>query len=153
MDVMTSIEQVAGIFHREDLDFTTRPDGKAYRLAFVNDMVFVTFDTWQDDSVLITVTSPVLSDIDEDSVGAALVLNRLRELNASYRFVKFVFVDGTLIAAADVLGDELRSAPLLNAVYAVAHAANTVGDELEEVTGGSRYMEPELEVDYEEDVD
>jgi len=138
MDVQTSIEQVAGILFREELSFQTHPEGDGYRLLFGSAAVFIAFADWQD-GVAITVTSPVLQDIDPEGPGAALALNRLNELNRSHRFVKFVFDDGTLLAVCDLLGDSLQARELLNAVYVVAAAADSLDDPLLDDIGGKRY--------------
>jgi hypothetical protein len=53
--------------------------------------------------------------------------------------VKWVFDDGRLIAAVDLLGDDLQASELSNAVYALAEAVDEVADELEEHVGGVRY--------------
>jgi hypothetical protein len=142
MDIDASIEQVAGILHRADLQFETRPDGKAYRLLFVDgDAVFVDFKRWGDDSVAITVSSPALQELEEESIGAAIVLNRLNGLNDARRFIKYVYVDESLVVASDLLGDTLQAGELLNAIYGVANAAREVAEELQPEVGGKRHFE------------
>ena len=163
MDIDASIEQVAGILHRAELKFDTRPDGKAYRLLFVGgEAVFIDFDRWGDDSVLITVSSPALDDIEADSIGAAIALNRLNELNGSHRFVKYLLADGTLMVATDLLGDTLQAGELLNVVFGVAGAAREVVEQLQPEVGGLRHCEkhvcvaeedPDLYVDFEDEDD
>lgn len=152
VDIDASIEQVAGILHRGDLKFETRPDGKAYRLLFVGgEAVFVDFGRWHDDSVMISVTSRALQEIAADSIGAAVVLNRLNELNNDNRFLKFVFVDEMLVVAHDLLGDTLQAGELLHAVYGVANAARRVAEDLQPEVGGKRHCEMERSCDEDED--
>ena len=138
MDIDSSIEQVAGILVREDLKFQMAPDGEGYRLLFGSAAVFISFMPWRD-GVSITVSSPVLQDIDATDPGAAAALNRLNELNLNHRFLKFVFDDGALMAIYDLLGDRLQAAELLNAVYVVAAAADHLDDELIDEIGGKRF--------------
>ena len=69
MDVDASIEQVTGILVREGLRYQMSEDGRTYRLLFGSAAVFIDFDAWQDDGVVITVHSPVLQDIDPESAG------------------------------------------------------------------------------------
>ncbi len=138
VDLEASIEQVAGILLREDLKFQTAPDGDGYRLLFGSTAVFVAFTPWRD-GVAITVTAPILQEIDEESPGAALLLNRLNELNLNHRFLKFVYEEGTLVAVYDLLGDRLQAIELLNAVYIVAAAADHLDDELIDEVGGKRF--------------
>lgn len=150
MDVQTSIEQVAGILFREDLAFQTHPEGDGYRLLFGSAAVFVSFHEWQD-GVAITVSSPIVQDIDESGPGAAVMLNTLNELNRSHRFLKFVYDDGTLLAVCDLLGDALQAKELLNAVFIVAAAADELDDTLVEQVGGKRYEDLLEELDVEDE--
>ena len=139
MDVEASIEQVTGILVREGLRYSTTADGRTHRLLFGSAAVFIDFDTWQDDSVVITVHSPVLQDIHPESAGAAQALNLLNELNRSFFFVKFTFRDGILIARYDLLGETLQAGELVNALYEIAGAADRLDDELAETLGGKPY--------------
>lgn len=140
MDMDASIEQVAGILVRDELQFQMAPEGDGYRLLFGSAAVFIAFLPWRD-GVSITVSAPILSDIDPSAPGAAVALNRLNELNLSHRFLKFVFDDGTLVAIYDLLGDRLQAEELLNAVYVVAAAADHLDDELIVEMGGKRFEE------------
>ena len=101
--------------------------------------MFIDFDTWQDDSVVITVHSPVLQEIHPESAGAAQALNLLNELNRSFFFVKFTFRDGILIARYDLLGETLQAGELVNALYEIAGAADRLDDELAGLLGGIPY--------------
>jgi hypothetical protein len=139
MHVETSIEQVTGILVREGLRYHISADGQTYRLRFGSAAVYIDFNTWQDESVVITVHSPVLQDIDPESPGAAQTLNLLNDLNRSFFFVKFTFRDGILIARHDLLGDSLQAEELLNALYEIAGAADRLDYELAGVLGGKPY--------------
>src|SRR3954468_7750579 len=139
VDVDASIEQVTGILVREGLRFHMSADGATYRLLFGSAAVFIDFDTWQDDSVVITVHSPVLQDIHPESAGAAQALNLLNDLNRSFYFVKFTFRDGILIARYDLLGDALQAVELVNALYEIAGAADRLDEELAGALGGKPY--------------
>src|SRR4051794_23807575 len=112
MDVEASIEQVAGILGREGLSFQTSDDGRVYRLLFGSTAVFIAFQRWMDESVVITIYSPILQDMAEDSPGAAQALNMLNDLNAKHFFSKFTFQHGVLIAEYDLLGDNLQASEL-----------------------------------------
>jgi len=139
VDVEASIEQVAGILVREGLRYQISGDRRTYRLLFGSAAVFIDFDQWQDDGVVITVHSPVLQDIHAESPGAAQALNLLNELNRSFFFVKFTFRDGILIARYDLLGDSLQAGELVNALYEIAGAADRLDDELADALGGKPY--------------
>src|SRR5690349_12972503 len=139
VDVDASIEQVTGILVREGLRYSMSADGRTHRLLFGSSAVFIDFNDWQDDSVVITVHSPVLQDIDPSSAGAAHALNLLNDLNRSPFFVKFTFRDGILIARYDLLGETLQSGELVNALYEIAGAADRLDDELADALGGKPY--------------
>jgi hypothetical protein len=152
MDLDASIEQVAGILVREELKFQTAPDGAGYRLLFGSTGVFINFMPWRD-GVSITVSAPVLQDIDPSAPGAAVALNRLNELNMNHRFIKFVYDDGALMAIYDLLGDRLQATELLNAVYVVAAAADHLDDELIDEIGGKRFEDVLEEIEEMEEED
>lgn len=152
MDIEASIEQVAGILIREDLKFQSAPDGDGYRLLFGSTAVFIAFTPWRD-GVAITVSAPILQEIDQASPGAALLLNRLNELNMDHRFLKFVYDDGALVAVYDLLGDRLQAAELLNAVYLVAAAADHLDDELVDEIGGMRFEDVLEEIEDIEEIE
>lgn len=139
MNVDTSIEQVAGILVREELRYQVSGDGRTYRLRFDSAAVFIDFQQWQDDSVVIIVHSPVLQDIHPESAGAAQALNILNDLNRSFFFVKFTYRDGVLIARYDLLGESLQAGELVNAIYEIAGAADRLDDELAEALGGKPF--------------
>ena len=152
MDIEASIEQVAGILIREDLKFQSAPEGDGYRLLFGSTAVFIAFTPWRD-GVAITVSAPILQEIDQASPGAALLLNRLNELNMDHRFLKFVYDDGALVAVYDLLGDRLQAAELLNAVYLVAAAADHLDDQLVEEIGGMRFEDVLEEIEDIEEIE
>lgn len=138
MDMATSIEQVAGILVREGLPFETRDDGRGYRLIFDSAAVFIGFSPWRDGTV-ITLSSPILQDIDPESPGAAAALNRVNRLNNNSFFTKFVFDDGALIVEYDLLADRLQAGELMNALSVVATSAEVLDDELVDELGGKAF--------------
>lgn len=139
MDIEASIEQVAGILVREGFDFDTSRDGRAYRLLFGSAAVFIRFGPWAKESVVITVSSPILQDVEPDSAGAARALNLLNQLNRTHYFLCFVFADGALTADYDLLADNLQAPELRNAILTVAGAADHLDDELIGEIGGKKY--------------
>ena len=139
MDIDASIEQVAGILVREGFKFGTAGDKRSYRLLFGSTAVFIHFHTWQDDSVVITVSSPILLDIDPESPGAAQALNLLEELNRQHYFARFTFTGTTLEVDYDLLGDHLQAAELANAIHVIAGAADHLDDHLLAALGGKKY--------------
>jgi len=141
MDIQASIEQVAGILIREDLDFATHQDGDSYRLLFNDDAVFISFTPWGRDRVRIALVCPAVQGIEPETAGHVAALARANELNQDHGFVKWVLDGDTLSAVHDLLGDHLQAGELLNAVYTLAHTVNMVADELVLVTGGERWGE------------
>lgn len=135
MDIQQSVEQVAGILHRAELEFDTHPDGDGYRLCFESAGVFIAFAPWRD-GVRVVLTSPIVSDIEPGTAGEAAALNELNRLNQEHGFLKFFYDEGTLVGAYDLLGDTLRAQDLLNGVFALAATAERLGEELAGELGG-----------------
>jgi len=129
VNVASIVAKVNDILVGEQLRHEISGDGETCRLRFDSAEVFIDFNVWQDDGVVITVHS-VVHDIDPESPGAAQALNLLNDLNRSYFFVKFVFRDGLLIARRDLLGDTLSPAELISALYEVSGASNRLRGEL-----------------------
>lgn len=140
MNCQQSLEQVAGILQRADLTFDTSPDGRGYLVPFPAAAVYVTVGPWREGAV-VTLTSPVLQEIDDEGPGAALVLNKLNKLNRRHRFLKFFYRHGRLVAAADLLGDGLTSETLLNVVFGMASVSARVAEKLAEPSGGLTYAQ------------
>jgi hypothetical protein len=139
MDVDASIEQVTGILVREGLRYQMSEDGRTYRLLFGSAAVFIDFDKWQDDSVVITVHSPVVQDIHPESAGAAQALHLLNDLNRSFFFEKFTYREGIRVARYDLSGETLQAGELVNALFEVAGAADQLDDKLAAALGGKPY--------------
>ncbi|HEY3763519.1 MAG TPA: YbjN domain-containing protein [Gaiellales bacterium] len=136
------IEQVAGILHRNGVEFDTRAEGTQYRILLDSSATFVSFTDFGGRSV-ISLYSPILQEVDEaDQRGA--ILEALNDLNAASRFGRFVYYPELRVIALeyDLLGDDLQEAELLNAVGLVAETANAQDEELKVILGtGLRYQE------------
>jgi hypothetical protein len=142
VEVQASIEQVAGILVREGLLFQlAREERRHYRLRYGSAAVFIQFHRWGRRSVVITVSSPVLQDVDEESAGAARALNLINSLNSTHYYLRFTFDEGMLLAEYDLLGDELQADELLNAVHTVGSVADHLDDELHDLVGGKRFAD------------
>ena len=136
------IEQVAGILHRNGVEFDTRADGTQYRVLLDSSATFVSFTDYGGRSV-ISLYSPILQEVDEaDQRGA--ILEALNDLNAASRFGRFVYYPELRVIALeyDLLGEDLQESELLNAVGLVAETANAQDEELKIILGtGLRYEE------------
>src|SRR5688572_9601758 len=88
VDIASSVTKVADILVGESLRHEISSDGETCRLRFDSAEVFIDFNVWQDDGVVITVHS-VVQDIDPESPAAAQALNLLNDLNRAFFFVKF----------------------------------------------------------------
>lgn len=144
MTKQQSLDQVAGILHRAELKFEESADRAGFRLLFEDAAIFVVADHFGDD-VMLTVTSPILSGIERDTPGYALVLNRLNDLNRRHRFLKFMVIRDSLVAAADLRADDLAAGELLNVVRLMATAANRTARKLAKRTGGRTYRQVLIE--------
>ncbi len=136
------IEQVAGILHRNGVEFDTRADGTQYRILLDSSATFVSFSDFGGRSV-VSLYSPILQEVEEaDGVGA--ILEALNDLNAASRFGRFVYYPELRVIALeyDLLGDDLQEGELMNAVGLVSETANAQDEELKLVLGtGMSYQE------------
>ncbi|HEU0194669.1 MAG TPA: YbjN domain-containing protein [Gaiellales bacterium] len=138
------IEQVAGILHRNDVEFDTRADGNEYRILLDSSATFVSFSRFGD-GTMISFYSPVLQEIEEDGrVGEIYEL--MNELNAASRFGRFVYYPELRVIALeyDLLGDELQEVELMHALTLISKVANSQDEELKIRLGtGLRFQEAE----------
>jgi hypothetical protein len=138
------IEQVAGILHRNGVEFDTRADGTQYRILLDSSATFVSFSDYGGRSV-VSLYSPILQEVDEAG-GVGPILEALNDLNAASRFGRFVYYPELRVIALeyDLLGDDLQEGELMNAVGLVSETANAQDEELKLVLGtGMSYQEAE----------
>jgi hypothetical protein len=138
------IEQVAGILHRNGVEFDTRADGAQYRILLDSSATFVSFSDYGGRTV-VSLYSPILQEID-DAGGRENILEALNDLNAASRFGRFVYYPELRVIALehDLLGDDLQEAELMNAIGLVSETANAQDEELKLVLGtGMSYQESE----------
>jgi hypothetical protein len=136
------IEQVAGILHRNGVEFDTRADGTQYRILLDSSATFVSFSDFGGRNV-VSLYSPILQEVDEAG-GAGPILEALNDLNAASRFGRFVYYPELRVIALeyDLLGDDLQEGELMNAVGLVSETANAQDEELKLVLGtGMSYQE------------
>jgi hypothetical protein len=138
------IEQVAGILHRNGVEFDTRAEGTQYRILLDSSATFVSFSNFGGRSV-VSLYSPILQEVDEAG-GVGPILEALNDLNAASRFGRFVYYPELRVIALeyDLLGDDLQEGELMNAVGLVSETANAQDEELKLVLGtGMSYQEAE----------
>ncbi len=138
------IEQVAGILHRNGVEFDTRADGTQYRILLDSSATFVSFSDFGGRTV-VSLYSPILQEVDEAG-GRENILEALNDLNAASRFGRFVYYPELRVIALeyDLLGDDLQEAELMNAIGLVSETANAQDEELKLVLGtGMSYQEAE----------
>src|SRR5690348_17110059 len=83
------IEQVAGILHRNGIEFDTRADGNEYRILRDSSATFVSFHRFGG-RTMISLYSPVLQEVEEGD-RVADIWQAMNDLNASSRFGRFVY--------------------------------------------------------------
>ena len=138
------IEQVAGILHRNGIEFDTRADGNEYRILLDSSATFVSFSRFGE-RTMISFYSPVLQEIEEDG-RIAEICELMNDLNAASRFGRFVYYPELRAIALeyDLLGDDMQEVELMNAVGLVSETANAQDEELKLVLGtGMSYQEAE----------
>jgi hypothetical protein len=147
------IEQVAGILHRNSVEFDTRADGNEYRILRDSSATFLSFHRIGD-STLVSLYSPVLQEVEEGD-RIAEICQAMNDLNASSRFGRFVYYPELRVIALeyDLLGDDLQEAELMYAVDRISNVANAQDEELKVRLGtGLRFQEAEAINDDDESV-
>ena len=138
------IEQVAGILHRNGVEFDTRADGNEYRILRDSSATFVSFHRFGD-RTMVSLYSPVLQEV-EEADRIAEICQAMNDLNASSRFGRFVYYPELRVIALeyDLLGDDLQELELMYAVDLISSVANTQDEELKVRLGtGLRFQEAE----------
>jgi hypothetical protein len=142
--VQPVIEQVAGILHRNGVEFDTRADGNEYRIVRDTSATFISFSRLGS-GTMISFYSPVLQEIEEDDRLAELY-ELMNELNAASRFGRFVYYPELRVIALeyDLLADDLQEAELMHALTLISDVANAQDEELKIRLGtGLRFQEAE----------
>jgi hypothetical protein len=138
------IEQVAGILHRNGVEFDTRADGNEYRILRDSTATFVSFHRFGE-ATIVSLYSPVLQEVEEGD-RIAEICQAMNDLNASSRFGRFVYYPELRVIALeyDLLGDELQEEELMYAVDLISNVANAQDEELKLRLGtGLRFQEAE----------
>ena len=142
MGVQEKMDQIAGIFTRNEVPFAQAQDGSNYRVLYGSTAVFVAARTFKDGTV-IHFDAPVVVDFDlaQNEGTASSAVNRL---NREVYFAKFVVHEGeggrgTISVETDLLGDDLQSSELMNGLGLVAELADSNDDRLQADIGGKTY--------------
>lgn len=144
MGVEEKMDQIAGIFTRNEVPFSSAQDGSDYRVLYGSTAVFVSARPYRDGTV-IHCDAPVVIDFDLDQ-NAGTAFFAVNDLNREVYFAKFVVHTtdggrGTISAEVDLLGDDLQASELLNALSVAAELADTHDDRLQADIGGKTYAE------------
>jgi len=135
------VQQVHGILSMHGIHPhpSSKPDQLLIPVPDGSSAVFVRFHEWGNDTI-ISLTAPVLTDLDLDGARRPAVLEQLNTLNARSHFGKF-FLDAKasqIVLAYDILGDHLEAEELLNALLSVGRLADDVDDQLQADLGGGK---------------
>lgn len=128
------IQQVHGILAREDVRFSLS-DGRASFLVPVphgSAAVLIDFHDWGRGQTMISLRSDVLLEVEVTDDNRLQILEHLNALNQASLFGRF-YLDAdrsTIVLRHDLLGDELQSEELMNALYTVGLLADQCDDEL-----------------------
>jgi hypothetical protein len=136
------IEQVHGILVREGVQFSVAGDKRSFLLPVPGGSaaVKVQFHAWGKSQTMISLSSEVLIEVELTDENRLSVLEHLNALNQSALFGRF-FLDAdrsTIMLQYDLLGDDLDSSELLNALHSVGFLADQTDDELMEELGTGR---------------
>jgi hypothetical protein len=142
--VEEKMDQIAGIFTRNEVPFAQAQDGSGYRVLYESTAVFVSVRPFQDGTV-VHFDAPLVVDFDL-SQNAGTAFSAINHLNREVYFAKFVLHEeesgrGTITAETDLLGDDLQSSELMNGLQVVAQLADSNDERLQADIGGKTYAE------------
>jgi len=144
MGAEEKMDQIAGIFSRNEVPFSRAQDGSDYRVLYGSTAVFVSVRPFQDGTV-IHFDAPVVIEFDLTG-NAGIAFSAVNSLNRDVYFAKFVVHEGeggrgTISVEMDLLGDALQSSELMNGLAVVAELADSNDDRLQADVGGKTYAE------------
>ncbi|HKP90075.1 MAG TPA: YbjN domain-containing protein [Thermoleophilaceae bacterium] len=136
------IEQVHGILAREDVRFILGEDRSSFLVPVPHGSaaVLIDFHAWGRRQTMISLAADVLVDVEVTAENRLQLLEHLNALNQTSLFGRF-FLDAdraTIVLRYDLLGDELESSELINALYSVGVLADQADDELQRQLGTGR---------------
>jgi hypothetical protein len=128
------IEQVHGILARRDVRFILSDDRASFLVPVPHGSaaVMIDFHPWGRRQTMISLRSDVLIDVAVSEANRLQILEHLNALNQASLFGRF-YLDAdrsTVVLRHDLLGDELQSEELINALYTVGLLADQADDEL-----------------------
>lgn len=139
MSVEALGDQIAGIFARYEVPYSVRPDGSEYAVLRGSSAVFVTVH----DSLgvpVVSLSSPVLQDIDMTGENYAKGLMIVNRLNHQQYFAKFYLQDdGLLKLEHDLLGTHLQGEELMASLDQISGMADHLDDHLQRELGGKPF--------------
>jgi hypothetical protein len=145
-------EQVHGILSRNELQFSLNPDGTTFRIVYESTAAFVDVLQWGD-GALVQVRSLVLENVDAKEDRELAILRRLNDENARGLFGS-IWLDrdrGNVVLDHHLLGTDLQSAELMNALSTIVNRADALDDELSKEFGtGERWADVEARTQQEQ---
>ena|SRR5438477_2748468 len=124
------IEQAHGILAIAGVPFTMNDDHTSFQVVHGSARVFLFFRAWGE-SVVVSVRSYVLEEVDTSAERLPKVLERLNALNEEKFFGKlYVQPSGTITLEYDLLADELDAPELVHAVSTITAMADELDDSL-----------------------
>jgi Putative bacterial sensory transduction regulator len=130
------IEQVYGILGRNDITFTPHENKQSFFVPHGSAGVVIDFFDWGG-STVVNLHAAVLEQVDGSGKRTQKILEVMNEKNGSVAFARFHFdkEQGTINLEYHLLGDQLDSLELMNALSVIAQLADQVDDELRESIG------------------
>jgi hypothetical protein len=128
------IEQVHGILAREDVRFVLGDNRSSFFVPVPHGSaaVLIDFHPWGRSQTMISLRADVLVALQVDEQNRLQILEHMNALNQTSLFGRF-YLDAdrsTIVLRHDLLGDQLQSEELINALYTVGLTADQADDEL-----------------------
>jgi hypothetical protein len=136
-------DYIAGILTRNQTPFSTRSDGRAYRVAHGATAIYIDMAAWGEEDTVITVAATVVEQL--DTARRQETLERINELNCHCLIGKFCLYGNAVRVAHDMLASHLQPSEFIGLLTTVASHAEQTGAELRAELGGKSWAEAEQE--------
>jgi hypothetical protein len=128
MELDRIVEQVHGILGIGNVPFSMNDDRTSFLIASGSARIFIVFRHWNE-SVVVSVRSFVLDEVDSEGDRLMQIYERLNALNEERFFGKlYLQKPKTIVLEYDLLGDELDSKELLHALAMISSTADELDD-------------------------
>jgi hypothetical protein len=142
-------DYIAGILVRNQTRFSTRDDGRGYRVVYGSTAVFINVSPWGEDDTVVSLAATAVEQLGETK--RQEVLERINKLNCDCYIGKFCLYGTAVRVEHDLLASHLQPPEFMGLLMAVASHAEQIGSELRAELGGKSWAQAEQEANRQAD--